>query len=100
MDRKPMDIIRRPLLTEKSNWKKETDNQVYFEVDMDANKVEIAKAVEALWNVHVEKVNTQVVRGKVKRLGRNLGKRPNWKKAIVTLKKGDNIDFFQGTTAA
>ncbi|MFT5430871.1 MAG: large subunit ribosomal protein L23, partial [Myxococcota bacterium] len=59
-------------------------------------KIEIAKAVEKLFGVRVDKVNTQWVRGKMKRVGRNIGKRPNWKKAVVTLRDGDTIDLFEG----
>jgi len=89
-------IIRKPLVTEKSTQQKETGNQYAFEVDRNANKVEIQFAIERLFKVRVIQVRTSNVLGKVKRLGRRFGKRPDWKKAIVTLKEGDRIDFFEG----
>jgi large subunit ribosomal protein L23 len=89
-------VVVRPVITEKSNLQKEGHNQITFEVSRQANKIEIKKAVERLFKVQVMEVNTMNVRGKVKRLGRNIGKRPNWKKAIVTLKEGERIDFFEG----
>jgi large subunit ribosomal protein L23 len=89
-------IIRRPLITEKSTQQKEANRQYAFEVHRDANKVEIQSAVERLFKVKVLKVHTSNVLGKVKRLGRKYGKRPDWKKAMVTLKEGDRIDFFEG----
>ncbi len=89
-------IIRRPLVTEKSTQQKETHNQYVFEVQREANKIEIQKAVERLFKVKVTQVRTSNVLGKVKRLGRKYGKRPDWKKAIVTLKEGDRIEFFEG----
>ncbi len=88
--------VVRPLITEKSNLQKESQNQITFEVSRWANKIEIKKAVEKLFRVKVLSVNTMNARGKVKRLGRSVGKRPNWKKAIVTLKEGERIDFFEG----
>jgi large subunit ribosomal protein L23 len=89
-------IIRRPLITEKSTQQKEESRQYVFEVHRDANKIEIQSAVERLFKVKVLQVRTTNVLGKVKRLGRRYGKRPDWKKAIVTLKEGDRIDFFEG----
>jgi large subunit ribosomal protein L23 len=89
-------IIRGPLVTEKSTQQKEKNNQYAFEVDPKANKIEIQSAVERLFKVKVFQVHTCSVLGKVKRLGRKYGKRPDWKKAIVTLKEGDRIDFFEG----
>jgi large subunit ribosomal protein L23 len=89
-------IIRRPLITEKSTQQKELNHQYAFEVHRDANKVEIQKAVEQLFKVRVSQVRTCNVLGKLKRLGRKFGKRPDWKKATVTLKEGDRIDFFEG----
>jgi large subunit ribosomal protein L23 len=107
--RSPQQIIKRPLLTEKGTHLKETGgrredeidpeqicSQVLLEVASDANKIEIRRAVEALWNVNVLKVRTSVVRGKEKRVGRFAGRRPNWKKALVTLAPGQNIEFFEG----
>jgi large subunit ribosomal protein L23 len=89
-------IIRRPLVTEKSTQQKEANRQYAFEVDRSANKIEIQSAVERLFKVKVLQVRTCNVLGKIKRLGRRYGKRPDWKKAVVTLKEGDRIDFFEG----
>jgi large subunit ribosomal protein L23 len=102
-------IIKRPLLTEKSQRLRETGGaperpaegeeyaqQVMFEVVKDANKIEIRNAVQSLFKVTVTGVRTQLVRGKTKRIGRFSGRRPGWKKAIVTLKAGDSISFFEG----
>jgi large subunit ribosomal protein L23 len=102
-------IIKRPLLTEKSARLRETGGassvpaegdpyaqKVLFEVARDANKIEIRRAVQDLFNVTVTDVRTLVMRGKVKRVGRFSGQRPSWKKAFVTLKPGDNIEFFEG----
>lgn len=107
--RAPQQIIKRPLLTEKSTNLRETGGtgQVYgeddvfarkvvFEVVRDANKIEIRNAVQSLFKVAVTDVHTIVVRGKKKRLGRFLGQRATIKKAIVTLKAGENIEFFEG----
>jgi large subunit ribosomal protein L23 len=91
---KPSDVIKRPIaLTEKAARLRE-GNKVVFEVAVSANKIEIRSAVEALFSVKVTEVNTLVQRGKTKRVGRQLGKRPNWKKAVVTLREGDEIQFF------
>jgi large subunit ribosomal protein L23 len=89
-------IVRRPLVTEKSTRQKEEGRQYAFEVDPNANKIEIQRAVEQLFKVTVVQVRTANVLGKIKRLGRRYGKRPDWKRAIVTLKEGDRIDFFEG----
>jgi large subunit ribosomal protein L23 len=89
-------VIRKPLVTEKSTQQKETTNQYAFEVDRKANKVEIESAVERLFKVKVVGIRTSNVLGKMKRMGRKYGKRPDWKKAIITLKEGDRIDFFEG----
>ena len=107
--RAPEQIIKRPLLTEKGTLLKETGgnpqgaadpesvkSQLLFEVAKDANKVEIRHAVEKLWNVDVLSVRTTIVRGKEKRVGRFVGKRSNWKKAVVTIAPGQNIEFFEG----
>jgi large subunit ribosomal protein L23 len=88
-------IIRRPLVTEKSSVQKEASNQVTFEVHPGANKVEIRKAVEVIFKVKVLKVHTANFEGKKKRLGKHQGKRSDWKKAVVTLKTGDKIEFFE-----
>jgi large subunit ribosomal protein L23 len=90
------DIIKRPVNTEKTTIQKEAANQVTFEVDPKANRIEIEKAVEAVFNVKVSGVRTLQVKGKVKRRGRTLGKRKDWKKAIVTLMPGERIEFFDG----
>lgn len=90
------DIIRRPLITEKTSIQKEVANQVTFEVDRQANRIEIKKAVEKIFNVNVTGVRTMQVKGKTKQRGRILGKRRSWKKAVVTLAPGDRIDFFEG----
>jgi large subunit ribosomal protein L23 len=92
----PEEIIIRPLLTEKGTWLTEQQNKYVFEVARLANKVEIRRAVERLWPVKVVSVSTQTVRGKIVRRGRFVGKRNNWKKAIVTLAEGDSIDLFEG----
>jgi large subunit ribosomal protein L23 len=91
---KAADVIKRPIaLTEKAARLRE-GNQVVFEVALDANKIQIKSAVESLFAVKVADVNTLVQRGKPRRLGRVMGKRPNWKKAIVTLAEGSDIQFF------
>jgi len=89
-------VIIRPLLTEKNAVLKEAQNRVVFEVAPDANKIEIKRAVEEAFQVSVKAVNVLNVRGKLKRLGRNMGRRRDWKKAIVTLKEGSTIEFFEG----
>ena len=95
----PEQVIRRPIiLTEKVNWLREKNNQVVFEVARTANKVEIRDAVQKLFKVHVTAVNTMVMRGKDRRMGRGHARTQNWKKAIVTLKEGDSIDFFADAT--
>jgi large subunit ribosomal protein L23 len=107
--RAPEQIIKRPLLTEKGTLLKETGgnpqgeldpesvkSQLLFEVAKDANKVEIRHAVEKLWNVDVVSVRTSIVRGKEKRVGRFIGRSSNWKKAVVTIAPGQNIEFFEG----
>jgi large subunit ribosomal protein L23 len=90
------EIVRRPLITEKTTIQKESFNQVTFEVDRKANRVEIKRAIEKIFNVRVAAVRTMQITGKVKRRGRILGKRKDWKKAIVTLMPGERIDFFEG----
>lgn len=88
-------IIRRPiLLTEKSSRMREGDHKVIFEVVPTANKIEIKNAIQKLFGVTVLDVNTMRLRGKEKRMGRGYAKLRNWKKAIVTLKEGDEIKFF------
>jgi large subunit ribosomal protein L23 len=90
------DIIRRPLITEKTNIQKDSDNQLTFEVDRKANRIEIRRAIERIFNVKVASVRTIQVKGKTKRRGRTVGKRRDWKKAIVTLRPGERIEFFEG----
>jgi len=91
----PEKIIRRPIaLTEKASRLKVESNQVVFEVAVGANKLEIKDAVERLFDVKVARVNTLVQRGKMKRMGKGLAKRRNWKKAIVTLREGSDIQLF------
>lgn len=89
------DVIKKPLITEKTTVEKDARNVVAFVVNRDANKIEIKESVEKLFKVEVAAVKTVTVAGKVKRVGKNVGKRPNWKKAYVTLKAGSNIDFFE-----
>lgn len=91
----PEQVIRRPIvLTEKATLLREKNNQVVFEVARGANKIEIKDAVQKLFKVSVTSVNTMIMRGKDRRMGRGYAKTQNWKKAIVTLKAGDSIDFF------
>ncbi|OEU76938.1 MAG: 50S ribosomal protein L23 [Desulfuromonadales bacterium C00003093] len=92
---KPLhEIIRKPLITEKANLLKDESRIVTFEVSRAANKIEIKQAVEKAFDVKVKAVNTILLRGKVKRMGYNVGRRNNWKKAYVTLEEGHNIDFY------
>jgi large subunit ribosomal protein L23 len=90
------DIIRGPVVTEKTTLQKELNNQVTFKVVKTANRVEIKNAVEKNFNTRVKQVRTVQVKGKVKQRGRIIGKRKDWKKAIVTLMPGQRIDFFEG----
>ena len=95
MNREPRDIVRRARITEKGTRIREGQNGYLFEVARDANKIEVKKAVEAIFNVKVSTVRTLRVHGKPKRVGRHAGHRPDWKKAIVTLKKGETIELFE-----
>ncbi|MBW1667751.1 MAG: 50S ribosomal protein L23 [Deltaproteobacteria bacterium] len=90
-------VIKRPLITEKGSLQKELYNQVCLEVDRKANKVEIRRAVEQLFKTKVVDVKTMNMKGKKRRMGRNSGKRPDWKKAVVKLAPGQSIDFLEGT---
>lgn len=90
----PQQVIIRPIVTEKSADLQADDNQYTFEVHREANKIEIRKAVEIVFGVRVDRVNTMVVRGNIRRVGRNYGKTRQWKKAIVTLHEGDSIDLY------
>lgn len=83
-------------MTEKVVLLKEEANKVVFRIRKDANKIELKNAIESLFNVTVESVRTMNVKGKNKRLGQYQGKRSDWKKAIVTLKEGDTIEYFEG----
>ncbi len=90
------EVLRRPVITEKSTMLS-GQNKYVFEVAMGANKPQIKQAVETAFNVTVEAVNTSVVRGKIKRFGRRTGgQQPSWKKAVVTLAPGDQIQLFEG----
>jgi large subunit ribosomal protein L23 len=91
----PHDVIIRALVTEKGTRMRENGNRFLFQVHPNANKLEIKQAIESVFSVHVESVQTQNVMGKQKRLGRYVGSRSAWKKAIVTLREGDNIDLFE-----
>ena len=94
--RSPQDIIIKPIISEDSMDKME-DNKYVFRVAKDANKTEIKKAIESIFDVTVAKVNTMNMTGKKKRMGQYLGKRPDWKKAIVTLTEDSKtIEFFEG----
>jgi large subunit ribosomal protein L23 len=88
-------VIKKPHVTEKTSLGSDSSNTVAVVVDRDANKIEIKQAVESLFKVKVDAVRTVNVAGKVKRVGRNFGKRSNWKKAYVTLQEGQSIDFFE-----
>ncbi len=111
MSRAPRDILIRPLITEESSrlqfnpgrTRKRYEEreahirpQFVFRVAGDATKIEIKSAVEKMFEVHVESVNTMNCRGKDRRMGRHAGRRPDWKKAIVTLAEGETIDMFEG----
>lgn len=89
-------VLKRPLLTEKVSILKDAHNQVAFEVDFKASKPQIKTAVEKLFKVKVASVNTVIMHGKVKNVGRYSGRKPNWKKAVVTLQTGQNIEFVEG----
>ncbi len=89
-------VIREPHITEKANHQKTETNQVSFKVHKKANKIEIRRAVETLFKTDVVEVRTMNVRGKKRRVGRNVGRKSHWKKAIVKLAEGRNIEFFEG----
>ena len=90
------DVLKRPLITEKATLLKEISNAVSFAVDPRANKKQIQEAVEKLFKVKVLDVKTMNVSGKTKTRGRIIGRRSSWKKAVVVLKPGDKIEFFEG----
>jgi len=89
------DIIKGPIITEKLDQAREQFHQYSFLVDRRANKTEIRHAIEKLFKVNVTDVRTSITRGKAKRIGRSIGQRPNWKRAVVTLKEGQSIDLFE-----
>lgn len=91
-------VIKGPLITEKLDHAREKNRQYSFLVDRKANKFDIARAVSTQFKVTVEDVRTLVMRGKIKRVGTSMGKRPNFKKAFVILKEGDKIELFEGGT--
>jgi large subunit ribosomal protein L23 len=96
MSRDVYSVITAPLITEKVTLVSDTGNQVVFRVRPRANKLAIKNAVETLFKVKVEKVRTIQYLGKERRVGKNRGRRPDWKKAYVTLAEGSRIDFFEG----
>ena len=89
-------IIRRPIITERASDLQEKHGKYVFEVLAQANKIDIRRAIESMFDVDVVKVNTNNMHGKLKRLGRFQGRRSSWKKAVVTLAQGHSIDFFEG----
>lgn len=93
--RNPRSIILKPLVTEKGSRLREKGNKYLFGVVSDANKIEIKRAVQEIFNVKVKDVQTIIMHGKVKRMGAFEGKRPDWKKAVVTLEEGQSIDLFE-----
>ncbi len=95
MDRDARQVVRKVLITEKGTVLRETQNQYFFEVARDANKIDIKRAIETIFSVKVDSVRTMQLRGKVKRQGRWVGKRNDWKKAIVTLKPDQKIELFE-----
>ncbi|HEU5180622.1 MAG TPA: 50S ribosomal protein L23 [Candidatus Polarisedimenticolia bacterium] len=97
MNRPAYQIILAPLVTEKSTRLKDNERLLCFKVARDASKIQIRKAIEALFSVKVETVRTAQMHGKAKRVGRNLGRRPDWKKAYVKLRAGEKmIEYFEG----
>ena len=96
MIKDPHRIILRPIITEKSTVLKEKNREVCFEVNPKANKIEIKKAAEQLFKIKVERVRVQNIRGKMRRVGRSVGKKKDWKKAYVKLKEGEKmIEYFE-----
>jgi len=95
MTKEPRTIVRRAMISEKGTQLREKQNGYLFEVARDANKIEIKRAIESIFNVKVDSVRTIRVHGKPKRQGRYAGHRPDWKKALVTLKKGHSIELFE-----
>ena len=95
MSRDDRSIVRKVLITEKGTALRETQNQYFFEVARDANKIDIKRAIETIFSVKVDNVRTMQLRGKVKRQGRWVGRRNDWKKAIVTLQPDQKIELFE-----
>lgn len=95
MNKDPRTIVRKVLITEKGTTLRETRNQYFFEVAREANKIDVKRAIELIFKVKVDSVRTMQVRGKVKRQGRWLGRRNDWKKAIVTLQPDQKIELFE-----
>lgn len=91
----PYAVLIRPLLTEKITSLRESANKVSFVVHRDASRIQIKQAVETALKVRVERVHTMTVKGKIKRMGRFAGRRPDWKKAIVTLKEGEKLELYE-----
>ena len=92
----PYKIILKPVITEKSTWLKEKNREICFEVDPRANKIEIKRAVEQLFKVKIDRVRVQNKKGKLRRVGRNEGRKKDWKKAYVRLKEGEKmIEYFE-----
>jgi large subunit ribosomal protein L23 len=89
-------IIKKPLITEKGTKQKEQSNQFAFEVDRRANKILIQEAIERIFKVKVSSVRVMNIKGRERRVGRNVGRTADWKKAIVRLAPGENIEFFEG----
>ncbi|MFA9489208.1 MULTISPECIES: 50S ribosomal protein L23 [unclassified Mannheimia] len=92
-----LNVLKAPHISEKATNNAEKGNTIVFKVALDANKVEIANAVEQLFEVKVDSVRTVVVKGKTKRRGAKVGRRSDWKKAYVTLQEGQSLDFVEGT---
>lgn len=92
----PYEVLRRPVVTEKSNYQADALHRYTFEVDRRATKVDVRKAVESIFKVTVLDVNMIKVRGKKRRFGRVVGRMPDWKKAVVTIAPGQSIKFFEG----
>jgi large subunit ribosomal protein L23 len=89
-------IIRKPVITEKATHLKEKQNKYVFEVERNSNKIEIKKAIEEIFKVTVKDVHTYITHGKIRTRGRFKGRRPDWKRAVVLLKEGESIEFFEG----
>ena len=97
MDMHPFEVLLRPLITEKNALVQDVYNQYAFEVDTKANKRQVKHAIELAFDVTVTSVNVSVVKGKMKRFGPRITRKPSWKKAIVSLRAGDKIQIFEGT---